>query len=86
MPPATPLRPPPQFAHRIHLPIVTHPNVSFEVCPNEDGRKLGRRMSQAHSAAAEHDCVSIPMAEGMVFEVGSAPWGHTMQRRTSTGT
>eukprot|EP00198_Chlamydomonas_reinhardtii_P000266 XP_001689601.1 predicted protein [Chlamydomonas reinhardtii] len=60
-----------RFAHRIHLPIVTHPNVSFEVCPNEDGRKLGRRMSQAHSAAAEHDCVSIPMAEGMVFELNN---------------
>ncbi|KAG2444762.1 hypothetical protein HXX76_001506 [Chlamydomonas incerta] len=63
-----------RFAHRIHLPIVTHPNVSFEVCPNEDGRKLGRRMSQAYNAAslgAEHDCVSIPMAEGMVFELNN---------------
>ncbi|GIL43818.1 hypothetical protein Vafri_1420 [Volvox africanus] len=55
-------------AHRIHLPVVTHPNVSFEVCPEVERQALmGRRMS----TTSMKDCVPIPMAEGMVFELNN---------------
>ncbi|GIL81892.1 hypothetical protein Vretimale_1469 [Volvox reticuliferus] len=57
-----------KFAHRIHLPVVTNPNVSFQVCPEvERQASLGRRVA----ATSTKDCLPIPMAEGMVFELNN---------------
>ncbi|KXZ44217.1 hypothetical protein GPECTOR_71g578 [Gonium pectorale] len=55
-----------RFAHRIHLPVITHPNVSFLVCPNMERQRAQRRM-----AAGEGDCAQIPMEAGMVFELNN---------------
>ncbi|GLC58284.1 hypothetical protein PLESTB_001341600 [Pleodorina starrii] len=65
-----------KFAHRIHLPVVTHPNVSFQVCPEAERRTLmaGRKGGGGGGhgdEAQDKDCVQIPMAEGMVFELNN---------------
>lgn len=67
-PPPSPL----QKAHRIHIPIVTHGDVSFEVCPGLE-KKRARKSGPAHPSEADEPnmCVSIPMAEGMVFELNN---------------
>ncbi|GFR39810.1 hypothetical protein Agub_g302, partial [Astrephomene gubernaculifera] len=69
-----------RFAHRIHLPVVSNSNVSFQVCPNlersyvEEGKaaaRRNRRLGEQQQGLREDDCVAIPMEEGMVFELNN---------------
>jgi len=60
-------------AHRIHLPIFAEPGVKFDVCAGLE-RRLGsghRRMITDHDVGEDGDCVMLPMAEGMVFELNN---------------
>eukprot|EP00798_Chlamydomonas_sp_ICE-L_P030168 gene30168-35148_t len=59
-------------AHRIHVPIFTNPNVSFQICPKlvqrckEQGLPLGE-----HRITETSDCVEVPMEEGIVSEINN---------------
>ncbi|GAX82340.1 hypothetical protein CEUSTIGMA_g9769.t1 [Chlamydomonas eustigma] len=58
-------------AHRIHIPVLTNPQVTFEVCPVLDRRTRGAHFDVTDDIIKPGDCLPIPMEEGMVFELNN---------------
>lgn len=59
--------------HRLHIPVFTHPDVSFDVCPHR------LRPDPTHIAGPDEpqrmidvqECFKIPTTEGFVFELNN---------------
>ena len=58
--------------HRIHIPVTTNPDVSFQVCPRLDESSKSHPGKEVRDEmVVEGDCLPIPMQPGMVFEVNN---------------
>eukprot|EP00798_Chlamydomonas_sp_ICE-L_P024239 gene24239-9838_t len=63
-------------AHRIHVPISTNQNVTFEMCPDqmisrEKKKVLGDTRRRRGKETSSDGCVSIPMVEGVANEINN---------------
>ncbi|GAX82193.1 hypothetical protein CEUSTIGMA_g9621.t1 [Chlamydomonas eustigma] len=58
-------------AHRIHIPVLTNPKVTFEICPALEKHSLTSHEEIGDDVLRPGDCLPIPMEEGMVFEVNN---------------
>lgn len=75
-----------QHGHRIHVPIVSHANMRFTLCPGREPTDIGIAAAAAAAAAPRSQqvldaplppeapppaCVDIPVPEGLVFELNN---------------
>jgi len=59
--------------HRLHIPIFTHPDVSFDVCPHryELDHTHVPGPGEAQRVLDIQECFKIPTVEGFAFELNN---------------
>jgi hypothetical protein len=71
--------------HRIHIPVTTNPEVSFQVCPVLEERSRAMNGKEVRDEMIEEgDCLAIPMSPGMVFEVNNRVL-HRVENKGTSG-
>lgn len=56
--------------HRIHIPVTTNPDVSFQVCPTLDENSKHQAGKEVRDESiVEGDCLPIPMLEVMMVDL-----------------